>query len=1332
MFQKVKKAGKKFLFLGGLVLSLSSPLLWAQSETSSEKSTKSTILQILNIEINPDGAGSVTKTPDKANYDAGEKVTLKANAGGRYQFLNWSGDIDRLGYNPVDIHMEENRTIVANFVIQDNNKITSPNKPSGSTSAQTGEWLTFRSGGANSSIGGSVEYLYDWGDGRISEWGGSTRTYAFGKSGSYNVRVRARSTAEPNTVSGWSASLSVRINGPDKHILTITIEPENAGRVEITPEQDGYDDGDQVKLQAIPNAGYRFDRWTDGLKSTTNPVNIYMLKSRSITANFVKDGGGGGDTETVTTPDKPDGPTSGQIDTDVQFVSGNAASSLGHEVEYQFDFGDGNQSGWGNDHASHRYAATGAFNIKARARCAVHTNIVSNWSPSATINITGEQANYVLTVLADPEAGGTVQKDPDKDTYAQNERVALHATPNLNYRFDHWSGDISYYTDNPINIYMRRSRTIIANFIYEGGEQVTVPDTVIGPAAAYKDVEISFATGGSQSSLGHPVEYQFDFGDGSQSFWGDSVQTHTYTEVGTFSVKARARCSEDVGAQSGWSKSIDIVINELLEGNTLDVSVDPLNSGIVQIQPRKNLYADNETVLLYAIPSNGNGPFDGNIYVEAETGTLSGNFWVETDTTASENMYIYGTQGSPRDGDAIYHVIIETTGNYFIWGRCYALADTEDSFFFLVDDGDTLTWHLDKDYNKWKWQKVSDQHQVQQFNLTAGEHELRVIKRDKKARLDKLIITRDGGFEPSGKMAVANEDSFSFQYWGGDLAGTDNPTQLTMDGDKNVTAHFVSGTAEMVSAPTMIDGPDSGFVGDTLTFTTNGAIDNKGNPIQYQFDWGDGNLSGWGDSSAVHIFQASQLYEIKTRARSTADTLVVSGWSPAFVIQIYQETVSVPTSLTGPDSVFVGKNVTFVTSGALDNRGTAVEYQFDWGDGQQSPWGDSSQTYVYADSGDFSVKARARSIVNPAVMSDWSQFATIIVRYEPVPHFSIYITINPETKGTVTKEPDKQEYAKNDTVKLTAVAIEGYNFDNWSGDLEGTENPIFVVLTRDMNVTANFSEVVESVSTPLTPTGPDSGMIGEQLTFVTTGAACNLGHEVEYQFDWGDSTLSDWGKNTRQHIFSYSDTMEIRARARCKENSSVISDWSDIHKVLIVKSFNYFVNIIVDPQGSGTVNRTPFKSSYESGEVVILSPLPLSGYVFDHWSGDVTGIQNPEFLIIDGNKNVTAHFKNITGVERIDKEIPDEFSLSQNYPNPFNPTTTINFQLANSGRVNLQIYNIKGQQIKKLVDSYQSAGYYQVLWDATDQNGMKVPSGIYFYQIHTDEFTQIRKMTLLK
>ena len=1334
IFQKMKKVGNRVLVFGGVAFLLFFQLSWAQGKSSLKEEFPTATLQTLTIEINPEGAGTVTKTPDKTNYDEGASVKLQANGSGQYQFLNWSGDIDLFTYNPVNIHMEENRTIVANFVVQNSSKISTPNKPNGPTNAQTGEWLTFHSGGSNSSIGGTVQYLYDWGNGRVSKWGSSTRTYAYGRSGTYKVRVRARSTAEPNTVSPWSSQMTVSVSGPDKHILTITIEPANAGRVEATPDKDGYDDGDQVKLRAIPNAGYRFVRWTDGLKSTSNPANIYMLKSRSITANFEEDGGGGGggDTETVLAPDKPNAPADGQVNTDIEFTTGNAQSSLGHAVEYQFDFGDGDQSGWGAAQATHRYTATGSYNVKARARCATHTNIVSGWSATATIDIIGEPANYVLTLVADPEGGGVVEKTPDKETYNEDEHVTIRAIPNPNYRFDHWSGDIDYRTQNPTGIYMRRDRTIVANFVYENGEEVSVPDTIIAPTEAYVGVELTFITGGSNSSLGHIVEYQFDWGDGSQSGWGDSSQTHTYSTVGTFPVKARARCSVDNGVQSGWSDPVEVIVTELLEGNTLNVAVDPANSGVVQVQPRKKIYADNETVLLYAIPSNGDGTADGNVYIEAETGELSGNFWIETDSSASENMYIYGTQGSPRDGDAVYAFTIQEAGNYFIWGRCYAFTGTEDSFFLMVDDGDTLTWHLEGEYNLWEWQKVSDQHQVQQFNLAAGEHELRVIKRDKRARLDKLIITKDQNFQPEGKMALPDGEPLNFQYWSGDLSGTENPIQLTMDSDKSVTAHFISGTPEFVTAPTVITGQDSGFVGDTLTFTASGAIDNKGNPIQYQFDWGDGSQSQWGDSAATHSFLSAQGYEVKCRARSATDTLIVSEWSVAFDVVIYQETVSAPTALVGPDSAFVGKNVTFAASGAYDNKGTPVEYQFDWGDGHLSDWGDSSQAYVFADSGDFSVKARARSMLNPAVVSEWSPAKIVVVRFEPIPYFSIYVTINPENKGTVTKEPDKQEYAENDTVKLTATPVEGYEFTGWAGDLQGVENPIFLVMTRDLNITANFSEIIESVSTPLTPTGPDSGMVGEQLTFVTTGASCNLGHEVEYQFDWGDSTLSDWGKSTRVHIYSYSDTMKIRARARCKENSNVVSDWSEAWTVTIVTSFNYFVNVSVEPEGGGSVNRTPFKSSYKAGEVVILSPLPAPGYVFDHWTGDITGIQNPEFLIVDGNKNVTAHFKNVTGVELVSKEVPDKFSLSQNYPNPFNPTTEIGYQLANNAHVSIRIYNISGQIVKELLNGYQNAGYYRVRWDATDESGMKVPSGIYLYYFKANDFAQIRKMTLLK
>ncbi len=93
---------------------------------------------------------------------------------------------------------------------------------------------------------------------------------------------------------------------------------------------------------------------------------------------------------------------------------------------------------------------------------------------------------------------------------------------------------------------------------------------------------------------------------------------------------------------------------------------------------------------------------------------------------------------------------------------------------------------------------------------------------------------------------------------------------------------------------------------------------------------------------------------------------------------------------------------------------------------------------------------------------------------------------------------------------------------------------------------------------------------------------------------------------------------------------------------------------------------------------------------------------------------------------------PAEFALLQNYPNPFNPETTIKYNLAETGDVNLRIYNIVGQVVRTLVAERQPAGRYEVRWSGTDDRGMAVSSGIYFYQITAGGFRDVKRLMLLK
>jgi hypothetical protein len=97
------------------------------------------------------------------------------------------------------------------------------------------------------------------------------------------------------------------------------------------------------------------------------------------------------------------------------------------------------------------------------------------------------------------------------------------------------------------------------------------------------------------------------------------------------------------------------------------------------------------------------------------------------------------------------------------------------------------------------------------------------------------------------------------------------------------------------------------------------------------------------------------------------------------------------------------------------------------------------------------------------------------------------------------------------------------------------------------------------------------------------------------------------------------------------------------------------------------------------------------------------------------------------GIQPISGNIPTAYSLDQNYPNPFNPVTNIKFGIPKAGNVRLVIYDISGREVKRLVDESLNAGYYNA-----DFNAANLASGVYFYRIEAKDFTDVKKMVLVK
>ncbi|MBN8571377.1 MAG: T9SS type A sorting domain-containing protein [Ignavibacteria bacterium] len=111
------------------------------------------------------------------------------------------------------------------------------------------------------------------------------------------------------------------------------------------------------------------------------------------------------------------------------------------------------------------------------------------------------------------------------------------------------------------------------------------------------------------------------------------------------------------------------------------------------------------------------------------------------------------------------------------------------------------------------------------------------------------------------------------------------------------------------------------------------------------------------------------------------------------------------------------------------------------------------------------------------------------------------------------------------------------------------------------------------------------------------------------------------------------------------------------------------------------------------------------------------------------NSVIKAPISNLVGTNSISTEVPDKFTLGQNYPNPFNPNTVINYNLPVAGFISLKVYDILGNEVATLVNTRQNAGSYSEEFDA---GYFKLSSGVYFYKLQSGEFSETKRMVLVK
>ena len=550
-----------------------------------------------------------------------------------------------------------------------------------------------------------------------------------------------------------------------------------------------------------------------------------------------------------------------------------------------------------------------------------------------------------------------------------------------------------------------------------------------------------------------------------------------------------------------------------------------------------------------------------------------------------------------------------------------------------------------------------------------------------------------GGSGHDGGNGIAVDSSGSAYITGG-TSSTDFPTAnpfqgsyaggggLGVFGDAFVTKIF----SETVSTPTIPSGPTSGDTGIPYLYQTGSSSSDLGHSVEYQFDWkGDGSdLSPWGSATQSKTWNTPGTYNVRARARCTIDTSEVSCWSGTLSVNITSETVSTPTTLSGPTSGITGTSYIYSTGGSLSNFDHPVEYQFDWkGDGTDlSSWGATTQSKIWTAAGTYNVKARARCAIHTDLISSWSSSLSVTITVPST------VATNPSglqilVDGSTYTEPHTFDWTPGSSHNLSIPSPQSgtsgtrYIYSSWSDG--GTQTHTINAPSSSTTYTASFTtqyslttSVNPSWTGTITPSGTNWYVVGQNVFISSTanpgytfsgwsGDLSGTNNPTSIPMNGPKNVVANFTQNQYTLIvniapigsglvtkvpdkttYVYGDVVTLTATANA---GYTFSNWSgdatgSTNPVTVTMNGNrtvtanftpnqYTLTVNIAPSGSGSVTKSPDKASYIYGEWAYLKATAATGYAFDKWTGDVSGATNPIALTVNGNKTVTANFVQI-------------------------------------------------------------------------------------------------------
>ena len=985
------------------------------------------------------------------------------------------------------------------------------------------------------------------------------------------------STANPVTLTILANEAVTATFEAIQYNLATSVAPSGSGGITVTPPGPTYTYGTVVTLTANPNAGWRFDFWSDDLSGTGPTATLTMDSDKTVTAHFMRQW-----VLTMQVDDLGHGTTEPAIGKHVYDTGAVVAITATANAGWRFDNWTGGAAAPGS--------ATSAVSMNA----------------DKTLTAIFQQT-AVLTITASPGAGGTTTPAPASYVHDVGTVVTLTAIPNAGWRFDGWTGDVAQPASATTTVTVDDDKEVVANFVElhtltmcvdDPARGVTTP--TVGPHIYDAGTVVSVAAGAIKG-------WQFD------SWIGNVADTTTAATTITMNAD-------------------QVVTATFRPATTLIVLVNPLEGGVTTPTTGVHIYDVGLVVTLSAAPNDGYrfDSWQGGV-AQPTAATTTVTMSVDRTVTA---MFVrqypltlavddpaHGTT-TPTPGPHIYDegtVVTVSASAYTGWRFDYWVGDvavtTSAVTTVTVDSAKTVT---------------AIYQQTAAITIAVAPSGGGVTTPTAGAHIYDMgsVVT----------LSAAANAGHRFDHWAGDVATPASAvTTLTVDGDKAVTATFVPQFILTLGVDDPAHGtttPSPGqYVHDVGTVVAISATANAG----WRFDYWLGDVAHTLSAATTVTMDVAQT--VTAVFQQTAEltlALTPSGGgvtTPTAGSHTYDVGAVVTVSAAANAGLRFGywlgdvaNTLSAATTVTIDASKTVTAHFIrrfvltvavdDPAHGATTP---TSGAYVYDEGSVVAVSATANAgwrfdhwlgdvaqtmSAGTTVTVDVAKTVTAVFQQTAV----VNISVLPEGGGVTTPTAGAHVYDIGTVVTVSAAPNAGYRFHAWVGPVtSATAQSTTLTVDRDKAVTAVFvRQYVLSMSVDDPAHGTTVPVPGDHVYDAATQVPIQAFANSGWRFDhWTGNVASTTSAST-----------------------TIIMGQDE--SVQAVYAPNAVLTLAAIPVDGGATAPTVGVHVYDLGTVVTVTASPAFAHRFLRWAGDVANTLSAVTTVtLDHDKDIAAVFEEV-------------------------------------------------------------------------------------------------------